>query len=160
MWLIVSILFFVATLVYFCYSNTPHSCWLAPCGRVLWHPSRKLQIERMINGSSGCNRTGSYRFDYFAVTFLPLKHASEPKTLTVAVRQGSKAPIQELGDRVASVFVPCVVCLSLFTLTVWLTLTLSGVVPEDWYRDEPGSPGEERGCDNRPQGRAGRTLDL
>ncbi|CAN0381565.1 unnamed protein product, partial [Laminaria digitata] len=46
--------------------------------------------------------------------------------------QGSKAPIQEVGDRVAGVFVPCVVGLSLLTLTVWLSLTLSGVVPEDW----------------------------
>lgn len=41
----------------------------------------------------------------------------------------------------AAVFVPCVVCLSLLTLTVWLALTLSGAVPESWYRDEPGSPG-------------------
>eukprot|EP00903_Cladosiphon_okamuranus_P006647 g6490.t1 len=55
--------------------------------------------------------------------------------------QGSKAPIQEVGDRVAAVFVPSVVCLSLLTLAVWLTLTLSGAVPEHWYRDQPGSPG-------------------
>lgn len=44
----------------------------------------------------------------------------------------------------AGVFVPCVVGLSLLTLTVWLSLTLSGVVPKEWYRDEPGSPGERR----------------
>lgn len=56
--------------------------------------------------------------------------------------QGSKAPIQELGDRVASVFVPAVACLSLLTLTVWLSLTLTGVVPQSWYRDQPSSPGK------------------
>ncbi|CBN76837.1 conserved unknown protein [Ectocarpus siliculosus] len=55
--------------------------------------------------------------------------------------QGSKAPIQEVGDRVAAVFVPCVVCLSLLTLVVWLALTMSGAVPEHWYRDQPGNPG-------------------
>lgn len=55
--------------------------------------------------------------------------------------QGSKAPIQEFGDRVASVFVPSVAFISLLTLVVWLTLTLSGAVPERWYRDLPGSPG-------------------
>lgn len=62
-------------------------------------------------------------------------------TTTTHAKQGSKAPIQEVGDRVAAVFVPCVVCLSLLTLAVWLALTLSGAVPEHWYRDEPGSPG-------------------
>ncbi|CAB1097064.1 unnamed protein product [Ectocarpus sp. CCAP 1310/34] len=55
--------------------------------------------------------------------------------------QGSKAPIQAVGDRVAAVFVPCVVCLSLLTLVVWLALTMSGAVPRHWYRDQPGSPG-------------------
>lgn len=43
----------------------------------------------------------------------------------------------------AAVFVPCVVGLSLLTLAVWLALTLSGAVPDHWYRDQPGSPGEE-----------------
>ena len=36
--------------------------------------------------------------------------------------QGSKAPIQQLADKVASVFVPVVLILSLLTVLIWLTI--------------------------------------
>ncbi|CAM9943523.1 unnamed protein product, partial [Discosporangium mesarthrocarpum] len=55
--------------------------------------------------------------------------------------QASKPPIQEFGDRVAAVFVPMVVTFSLLTLVVWFSLSQGGIVPESWYREQPGSPG-------------------
>ncbi|CAM9561185.1 unnamed protein product, partial [Ectocarpus fasciculatus] len=78
---------------------------------------------------------------YVRVTRTGKASALQQIVRLVEQAQGSKAPIQEVGDRVAAVFVPCVVCLSLITLAVWLALTMSGAVPEHWYRDQPGSPG-------------------
>jgi hypothetical protein len=52
--------------------------------------------------------------------------------IQVARAQASKPPIQELGDRIAAVFVPVVCGLSLFTFLVWIALTYSGAVPERW----------------------------
>ncbi|CAM9129320.1 unnamed protein product, partial [Hapterophycus canaliculatus] len=80
------------------------------------------------------------------LVYVKVTRTGKASTLQQIVRlveqaQGSKAPIQEFGDRVAAVFVPGVTFLSLLTLAVWLALTLSGVVPERWYRDQPGSPG-------------------
>jgi cation transport ATPase len=59
-------------------------------------------------------------------------HFTQQQHTQVARAQASKPPIQELGDRIASVFVPVVCGLSLFTFLIWTALTFSGAVPERW----------------------------
>ena len=44
--------------------------------------------------------------------------------------QGSKAPVQRFVDKVALVFVPCVLLLSLLTLAVWLVAGGMAVLPD------------------------------
>ena len=44
--------------------------------------------------------------------------------------QGSKAPVQRFVDRVALVFVPCVLALSILTFVVWLMVGGEAVLPE------------------------------
>jgi cation transport ATPase len=44
--------------------------------------------------------------------------------------QSSRAPVQAVADRIASVFVPCVLVAALLTFGAWLGATLSGAVPQ------------------------------
>ena len=119
----------------------PHSGSWENAWQAFWFPAAPLRVPPV---PAHCHRFVFFFFLSIKFFFLcsEPEHASETETVFFAVLQGSKAPIQEVGDLVAGIFVPCVVGLSLLTLTVWLSLTLSGVVPKEWYRDEPGSPGE------------------
>ncbi len=54
--------------------------------------------------------------------------------------QGSKPPIQKIGDTIAGVFVPIVVVIAVVTFSVWLILSYTGVVPASWRQQVPGSP--------------------
>ncbi len=54
--------------------------------------------------------------------------------------QMGKAPIQEYADRIASVFTPTIIAVSLGTFFVWFTLTLTHVVPREWLADESYDP--------------------
>ena len=49
--------------------------------------------------------------------------------------QSDKAPIQKLGDKIASFFVPIVIASSILTFVIWFTLTTVGVVPAEWIPD-------------------------
>ncbi len=65
------------------------------------------------------NGSGSFRFRAIRV--------GEETVLSQIIRmvrraQGSKAPIQRLADRIASVFVPVVIVIALVTLGVWLAV--------------------------------------
>lgn len=44
--------------------------------------------------------------------------------------QGSKAPVQRTVDRIASVFVPAVLCLSLLTFVLWYGVGGAGLLPQ------------------------------
>ncbi len=54
--------------------------------------------------------------------------------------QGSKPPIQKIGDTIAGVFVPVVVVIAIVTFSVWLILSHTGVVPSTWRQHVPGNP--------------------
>jgi P-type Cu+ transporter len=65
------------------------------------------------------NKTGSFTFE---ATKVGRETALAQIIRLVEEAQGSKAPIQRLADRVASVFVPVVILISLLTFTVWMIL--------------------------------------
>jgi Cu+-exporting ATPase len=62
------------------------------------------------------NRTGSFTF---RATRIGAETALAQIIRLVEEAQGSKAPIQRLADRVASVFVPVVFAIAILTFTVW-----------------------------------------
>jgi P-type Cu+ transporter len=65
------------------------------------------------------NRTGSFTF---RATRIGAETALAQIIRLVEEAQGSKAPIQRLADRVASIFVPVVFAIALVTFTVWYFL--------------------------------------
>jgi Cu+-exporting ATPase len=62
------------------------------------------------------NRTGTFRF---RATRVGADTALAQVVRMVRDAQGSKAPIQRLADRVASVFVPAVIVIALVTMAIW-----------------------------------------
>ncbi len=63
------------------------------------------------------NKTGSFQFE---ATKVGKETALAQIIRLVEEAQGSKAPIQRLADRVASVFVPTVISIALVTFAVWM----------------------------------------
>ncbi len=52
--------------------------------------------------------------------------------------QTSKAPIQDLADKISSVFVPVVVFIAIADFIIWYTLISLGVVPQSWLLEGTG----------------------
>lgn len=69
------------------------------------------------------NRSGSFRF---CATKVGSQTALAQVIRLVREAQGSKAPIQRLADRVASIFVPVVIVLAVATFLVWWLLVGAG----------------------------------
>ncbi len=78
-------------------------------------PLDKAVGDRVLAGS--INRSGAFEF---RVTALGDQSVLGQIVKLVEQAQGSKAPIQQLADRVAAVFVPVVVGLAVLTFFVWL----------------------------------------
>lgn len=81
-------------------------------------PVEKFPGNRVIGGS--INRTGSFRYRATAL--------GDDSVLANIVRlmraaQGSRAPIQNLADRVSSIFVPAVLAIAIFTFIAWMLIS-------------------------------------
>jgi Cu+-exporting ATPase len=80
-------------------------------------PVEKIIGSKVIGGT--INISGFFEFE---ITTIGKKSVLGQIIKLVEEAQGSKAPIQNLADKVASVFVPVVVVISLLTFIVWLFL--------------------------------------
>ena len=77
-------------------------------------PVEKAVGDRVIGGT--INRNGSFEFRTSAVgAYTVIAHIAK----LVEEAQGSKAPIQHLADRIASVFVPVVMVIALAAFCIW-----------------------------------------
>ena len=80
-------------------------------------PVEKSPGQKVIGGT--INKNGTFEFEISAIG----KNSVLGQIIKyVEEAQGSKAPIQKLADRIASVFVPVVVGIALLTFIVWLIL--------------------------------------
>ncbi|MGE5400322.1 MAG: heavy metal translocating P-type ATPase [Ignavibacteriales bacterium] len=77
-------------------------------------PVEKFTGSKVIGGT--INKNGSFEF---RITALGRNSVLGQIIKLVEEAQGSKAPIQKLADKIASVFVPVVVAIALLTFAVW-----------------------------------------
>ena len=80
-------------------------------------PVEKNPGDSVMGGT--INKTGSFKFE---ATKVGKETALAQIIKLVEEAQGSKAPIQRLADRVASIFVPTVILIALGTFGVWMIL--------------------------------------
>jgi Cu+-exporting ATPase len=80
-------------------------------------PVDKHPGDKVVGGT--INKQGLLKFE---ATRVGSQTALAQIIRLVEEAQGSKAPIQRLADRVASVFVPAVIAVALFTFLAWLVL--------------------------------------
>ncbi|MCU7494383.1 MAG: copper-translocating P-type ATPase [Ignavibacteria bacterium] len=78
-------------------------------------PVEKSRGQKVIGGT--INKNGSFRFE---ITALGRQSILGQIIKYVEEAQGSKAPIQKLADKIASVFVPAVVAIALLTFIAWI----------------------------------------
>jgi P-type Cu+ transporter len=78
-------------------------------------PVEKSIDSKVIGGT--INKTGSFQFE---ITALGDNSVLGQIIKMVEEAQGSKAPIQNLADKVASIFVPIVIGIAVFTFLFWL----------------------------------------
>jgi len=78
-------------------------------------PVEKRPGDRVMGAT--INKTGSFKFE---ATKVGKETVLAQIIKLVEEAQGSKAPIQRLADRVASIFVPTVILIALATFVIWL----------------------------------------
>ena len=81
-------------------------------------PIEKTKESKVIGGT--INKTGSFEYK---VTAIGKKSLLGQIIKMVEDAQGSKAPIQNLADKVASIFVPTVIGIAIITFIVWMIIT-------------------------------------
>ncbi|RIB21209.1 E1-E2 ATPase-domain-containing protein [Gigaspora rosea] len=59
--------------------------------------------------------------------------------LVQQAQSGKKAPIESLADKIAQVFVPVVISISILDFILWISLNATGKIPSDWI-PEYGNP--------------------
>ena len=80
-------------------------------------PVEKTSESKIFGGS--INRFGTFEFEVSAIG----KDSVFGRIITlVEEAQGSKAPIQKLADKVAAIFVPIVIVISIVTFILWIIL--------------------------------------
>ena len=77
---------------------------------------------------------------YISATAIGSEGALAQIVRMVESAQMNKAPVQAYADRIASVFTPMVLCLSLITFVSWATLAWMHKIPREWFADEYGDP--------------------
>lgn len=77
---------------------------------------------------------------YIQVSSIGAESALAQIVKLVENAQMNKAPVQAYADRIASVFTPIVLCLSLFTFCTWYGLAQFNYIPKDWFDDDYGTP--------------------
>ncbi len=84
-------------------------------------PIEKNIDSKVIGGT--INKTGSFEFE---VTAIGDNSILGQIIKMVEEAQGSKAPIQKLADKIASVFVPVIILIAIFTFVGWLFFSDAG----------------------------------
>ena len=84
-------------------------------------PIQKDGGDRVIGGT--INKSGSFRY---RATTLGAESVLAQIVKLMRAAQGSRAPIQQLADRVSAVFVPIVLIISLATFAAWMLLAPQG----------------------------------
>ena len=95
-------------------------------------PVRKQTASKVYAGT--INQKGSFRFQAEKVgSDTMLAHIIR----MVQDAQGSKAPVQKLVDRIASVFVPAIMLIAFITFLAWLILAPSNGFTQDCWQLSP-----------------------
>lgn len=98
----------------------------------------------IVLGGTICAETGSGSMeanDVTAAAFIQVTGVGSSTALSQIVKlvqdaQSRQVPIQNLADKISSIFVPVVVTISLLSFMVWFALCNCGAVPADWYEGE------------------------
>lgn len=77
---------------------------------------------------------------YVSVTSYGAESALAQIVRLVESAQMNKAPVQDYADRIAGIFTPIILCLATLTFIVWLSLSLTKVVPASWFENEYKDP--------------------
>jgi Cu+-exporting ATPase len=106
-------------------------------------PVLKTSRSQVLGGTI-CTETGTGNLkfnDTTAGAFIRVTGVGSSTALAQIVQlvqsaQSRQVPIQNLADRIASVFVPSVVAISFITTLIWYSCCKNGVVPDSWYQGE------------------------
>ncbi len=85
-------------------------------------PIEKNNGSKVIGGT--INKTGSFEFE---VTAIGDNSILGQIIKMVEEAQGSKAPIQKLADKIASIFVPVIILIAIITFIGWLLFSTGGL---------------------------------